>query len=154
MTILIILDPLLYNCPVVDSFLSFFFDWLWILSVSLQFLFNRWLFLLIVDLKLKNSLTKWQFSPQNSRDESFFLRKLTGFVPQFWIIDHILSCCVCLTRHLCLSCSVAQFQSPTSASLEFLHSLSLSTHSVQDTTPEGVLSLYVGALSLWHLLPQ
>ena len=103
-------------------------------------LFNRWLFLLIAGLKLKNSLRKWQSPPQNSSDKSFFLGKLTGFVPQFWIFDHTLSCVICSSLHLCLSSSVAQFQSSTSTSLEFLHPLSLSTCFVQDTTPAGVLS--------------
>ena len=60
MPIVIILGSLLCNCRVVDSFLSFVFEWLPILSVSLLFLFNRWLFLLIAGWKLKNSLTKWQ----------------------------------------------------------------------------------------------
>ena len=63
MTVVIILDFLLYNCPAVDSFLSLVFDWLWIRSVSLQFLFNRWLFLLIAGLTLKNSLAEWQSPP-------------------------------------------------------------------------------------------
>ena len=36
MTFTINLGSLLYNCPVIDSFLSFVFDWLWILSVSLS----------------------------------------------------------------------------------------------------------------------
>ena len=52
-------------------------------------------------------------SAQNSRDKPFFLRKLTGFLPQFWIVDHTLSCFVCSSLHLCLSCTVAQFQSST-----------------------------------------
>ena len=58
MRVLIILDSLLYNCHVVDSFLSFLSHWLRILSVPLQLLFNRWLFLLTVDLKLKNCSKK------------------------------------------------------------------------------------------------
>ena len=45
------LHSLLCNCLVVNSFPSFVFDWLWILSVSLPFLFNGWLFLLIVGSK-------------------------------------------------------------------------------------------------------
>ena len=43
---------------IIPFLLSFLFEWLWILFVSLQFLFNRWLLLLIAGLKLKNSLTK------------------------------------------------------------------------------------------------
>jgi hypothetical protein len=152
MTVVIILDSLLYNCPVVDSFLSFVFDWLWILYVSLQLLFNHWLFLLIAGLKLKDSVTKWQSAPQNSRDKSFFLRKLTGLMPQLWILDHILSCFVCSSLHLCLSFSVAQFHLvPLRPPSNFFI---LSTRPVQDTAPEGVLSLHVGALLLWHSLPQ
>ena len=50
-------------------------------------------------------------SAQNSRDKPFFLRKLTGFVPQLWIFDHTLSWFVCSSLHLYLSCSVASFQS-------------------------------------------
>ena len=101
---------------------------------------------------LKNSSTKWQYPRQNSRDKSFFLRKLTGFVPQFWIFDHTLCCVVCSSLHLCLSCSVAQFQSSIwfHFSLPRIVSFTLFTRSVQDTTPEGVLSLNAGALSLWH----
>ena len=57
------LDSTLYHYHVVDSFGSFVFDWLCILSVTFQFLFNRGLFLWIAGLKLKNSLTKWK-SPQ------------------------------------------------------------------------------------------
>ena len=146
MTVVIILDCVLYNCPVVDSFLSFLFDWLWILSVSLLSLFNRRLFLLIAGLKLKNSRTKWQSPSQNFRDKSFSLRKLTGFVPRFWIFDHTLSCCVFSSLHLCLSCTVPKFHLVPLRPLVglrprsnfFIHSLS--TRSVQDTTPEGVLS--------------
>ena len=63
MPVVIILDSLLHNCPAVDSFLSFVFAGLWIPSVSLRFLFNRWLFWLIAGSKLKSSLTVWQ-SPQ------------------------------------------------------------------------------------------
>ena len=94
----------------IQGFLSFVFEWLWILSVSL---INRWLCSLIAGSKLKNSLKNWQSLPQNFRDKSFVLRKLTGFVTQFWIFDHILSCFVCSSLHLCLSCSVAQFSSST-----------------------------------------
>ena len=72
-----------------------------------KFPFNRWLFLLIASLELKNSLRQWQSPRRNSRDKSFFFRKLTKFVPQFWIFDHTLSCFVCSSLHLCLSCSVA-----------------------------------------------
>ena len=57
--------------------------WVWILSVSLRLLSNRWQLLLIAGLKLKSSLTKWQSPLQTPKDKSFFLRKLTGFVPQF-----------------------------------------------------------------------
>ena len=146
MTVVIILDSLLYNCPVFDLFLSFDFDWLWILSVSIPFLFNRWLFWLIAGLNLKNSLTKWQSPPHNSRDKSFFLRKLTGFVPQFWIFDHTLSCFVCSSLSLMLSCTVPI--GSTAPSLEFLHWHSLATRSIQDTTPDGVLSSYGCALTL------
>ena len=105
---------------------------------------------------LKNSSTKWQSPRQNPRDKSFFLRKLTGFVPQFWIFHHTLSCFVCSSLHLCLSCSVAQFQSSIwfQFSLPRINSFTLFTRSVQDTTPEGVLSLNAGALSLWHSPPQ
>ena len=126
MTVVIILDSLLCNCPVVDSFLSFVFDWLWILSVSLQFLFNRWLLLLIAGFKLKNSLTKWQSPPQNSREKNhpFSENSQDSCLSSAYLIT-LFPLFVCSSLHLCLSCSVAQFQSPTSASLEFLHSLSL-----------------------------
>ena len=157
MTVIIILDSLLYHSPVVDSFLSFVFAWSWILSVSLQFLFNRGLFLLIAGFKSSESPNKMAISSaQNSRDKSFFLRKLTGFVPQFLIFDYTLSCFVFSFLHLRLSCTVAQFQISTwfHFSLPRILSFTLFTRSVQDTTPEGVLSLNAGALSLWHSPPQ
>ena len=113
MTVVIILDSLLYNCPVGDSFLSFVLNWLWILSVSLQFPFCCWLFLLLAGLKVKNSLTKWQSTPQNSRDNSSFLRKMTGFVPHFWIFDHTLSLFLSAHHFLCLSYSFPHLQSST-----------------------------------------
>ena len=33
-------------------------------------------------------------SAQNFKDKPLFLKKLTGFVPQFWILDHTFSCFV------------------------------------------------------------
>ena len=68
------------------------------------------------------------------------LRKLTRFVPPLWVFDHRLSCFVCSSLHLCLSCSVplrplVGLRPPSNF---FIHSLS--TCFVQDTTPAGVLS--------------
>ena len=148
-----ILDSLLYNCPVVDSFLSFVFECLGILSVSLQFLFNCWLFLLIVGSKLKNSLRKWQSPLHPSRDISLFLRKRTGFVPKFWILDHTLSWFVCSSIHVCLSCPVAQFhlvplRPPSNF---FIHTLSLPV--LSKTQLQMAFSLHAGALSLCHSRP-
>ena len=159
MTVVIILNSLLYNCPVVHSFLSFVFNWLWILSISLQFLFNRWLFLLVAGLKLKNSLTKRQSPPQNSRDKSFFLRKLTtssASVLNIWSHSFLVCLLIFSSLSLILSCTV--LLGSTSTSLEFLHLLSFSTRSVQDTTLEGVLSSCVWSFSrtlttsigIWH----
>ena len=174
MTVVVILESCLCNCSVVNSFLSFVFDWLCTLSISLQFLIKRWLHLLIAGLKMKNSLTKWQSPPQNSRDKSFFLGKLTGFAPQFSMVDHTLFCSVCSSAHLliCLPCSVAQFHlvpldftapfgRPSGRRLRppsnfFVHSLF--ARSVQDTTPEYVLSLcwcsliltLTTSMGIWH----
>jgi hypothetical protein len=58
---------------------------------------------------LKKSIPKWQSPPENSREKSSFLKKLTGFVSQFWIFDHTLSCFVSSSLHLYLSCSVPKF---------------------------------------------
>ena len=91
--------------------------------------------------------TKIARLPRDSRDKSFFLRQLIEFVPQFWVFDHTLSCFGCSSSHLCLSSTVLQFhlvslrplvglQPPSNF---FIHSPS--TRSVQDTTPEGILSL-------------
>ena len=133
MTVIIILDSLLYDCSVVDSFLSFVVEWQRILSVSLQFLFNHWLFFLIACLTLKNSLAKWQ-SPQLRIPETnhSLSDNWNPLVPQFWIFHHTLFFFICSSLHLCLSCSVAQFhliplRPPSNFSI---HSLSLPTHSV------------------------
>ena len=64
-------------------------------------------------------------SAQNSRYKSFFLRKLTGFVPQLWIFDHTLSCLLCSSLHLSLIQSSKVPLGSTAAPLEFFHSLSL-----------------------------
>ena len=148
MIVIIILDSLLYKCPVVDSFLSFVFYCLWILCfspISVQPL------TLLVDCWLKSEEFPKQMaisSAQNSSDKSFFLRKLTGFVPQLCIFDHTLSCCVFSSLHLCLSCSIAQFlTSPllscalwSAFGLLRISSFTLSTRSLQNTTPEDILS--------------
>ena len=125
------LHSTLYHCPVVVSFGSFVFDWLWILSVSLQFLFNHLLSLLIAILTLKSSLTKLPSPLQNSRDKSLCLRKLTGFVPFLTIWSHSLLSCLLISSSLSLMLSwivpldsTAPFGRP-SASFEFLYSLSL-----------------------------
>ena len=94
-------------------------------------------------------------SAQNARDKSFFLRKLTpssASVLNIWS-HYFLFCLLISVSHAQLHSSKVLLGS-TSASLEFLHSLSFSTRSVQDATPEGVISLNAGALSLWHSLPQ
>ena len=166
MTVVIIVDSLLYNYLVVDSFVSFVFDWLWILSISLKFRFNRGLFLLIAGSTLKNSLTKWQ-SPQLRIPETnhSFSEKWHPLVPQFCLFDHTVSCFVCSSLHLRLSFSVAHVRSSTwfhcalwsafGLLRKFLHSLILSHyHSaslydpVQNTTLEGVLSLCWCSLTL------
>ena len=139
MTVVIILDTLLSNFPIVDSFLSCVFDWLWILSVSLRFLCNRWLFLLIADSKYKNFVRNRQSSTQNSRDKSIFLRKLTpscASVLNTW--SHSFLVCLLITSsvsHTHFHISKFPLRPPSNF---FIHSLS--TRSVQDTTPEVILS--------------
>ena len=114
MTVDISLDSLLYKRPVVDSFLSLIFDWLWALSVSLQFLFNRQLFLLIAGSKLKNSLTKWQSPPQNFRKKNH----------SFSATDRIHSSVVNIWSHsflfcLLISSSLSLILSPTVSNFHF-----------------------------------
>ena len=102
-TVVIIRDSLLYKSTVDDSFLSLVFDWLWILPVCLQFLFNRGLFLLIASLKLKNSPTKWQSPPQNSRVKSLFFRKLTSSSASVLdILSHSFLFCLVISSSLSL----------------------------------------------------
>ena len=139
------LDSTLYHCPVADSFGSFIFDWLWVLSVSLQFLFNRWLFLLIAGLKLTNSLTKWQSPllriPETNHSFSVYWQD------SCLSSEYLITLFPVLSAPLFISISHAQVHSykvalgvtapfgRPSASLEFLYSLSFSTRSVQNTTP-------------------
>ena len=126
MTVVIILDSFLSNCPVVDSFLSFVFDWLCILSVSLQFLFNRGLFLLIAGFKLKNSLAiEWQ-SPQLRIPEtnySFSENWQNSCLSSEYLIKLFPLFCLLISSSLSLMLSCTIPLGSTSASLEFLHSL-------------------------------
>ena len=154
MTVVIILDSLLYNCPVVDSFLSLVFDWLWIRSVSLQLLFNRWLFLLIVGSKLKNSLRKWQSPPHPSRDIIVSQKSDTIRASILNIWSHSFVVCLLISSSLSIMLSCIVPLGSTSASLEFLHSLSLSLPILSKTQLHKAFSLHAGALSLWHSLPQ
>ena len=101
-----------------------------LLSVPLRFLFNRRRFLLIAGSNLKNSLTKSQSPHLSTPENSFFLRKLTGFVPHFSIFNRTLSCTICSSLHLSLMLSskfslgsTAPFGHPSSNF--FIHSLSL-----------------------------
>ena len=97
-------------------------------------------------------------SARNKRDKSFFLRKLTGFVPQLWIFNHILSCFVYSSLHLCLSSSVAQFRSSiwfycalwSAFGLPRMSSFTLSIPVLSKTQLQKAFSLHAGALSLWH----
>ena len=149
------LDSTLYHCPVADSFGSFIFDWLWVLSVPLQFLFNRWLFLLIAGWKVKNSLSKWQ-SPQLRipATNHCFSEIWQDSCSQFWIFDRTLSCFVCSSLHLCLSSSVAQFQLVPlrPPSNFFIHSLSIPV--LSETQLQKAFSPNAGAFSLGHSLPR
>ena len=79
-------------------------------------------------ISLKNCRVKQQNHP--------FLANCTNSALSFHYLVKLLNI---LTGSLFLG-STAPFGRP-SASVEFLHSISLSTRSVQDTTPEGVLSL-------------
>ena len=112
---------------------------------------------LLVDCWLKSEEFPKQMaisSAQNSSDKSLFLRKLTGFVPQLWIFDRTLSCFVCSSLHLCLSSSVAQFQSVPlrPPSNFFIHSLSIPV--LSETQLQKAFSPNAGAFSLGHSLPQ
>ena len=82
-------------------------------------------------------------SAQNSRDKSFFLRKLAGFVPQFWMFYHTVSYFVCLSLHP--SCSVAQFH--LIPLLPLISSLTLSLYSLCPTQLQQAFSRFMLVLS-------
>ena len=156
MTVAIILDSLFENCSVADSFLSFVLDWLWILSVSLQLLFNRWMFLLIAGSKLNNSSTKWQSPLQHFKYKSFFLRKMTSSsasVLTIWSHSFLFCLLISLTLSFILSLTLAQSRVPLLPRISSF-TLPLSTPSIRDTTPCGVLTPTTGALSFWYSPPQ
>ena len=131
------------KCPVLSKiqwFLSFVLEWLWILSVSL---INRWLFSLIAGLKLKNSLTKWQSPPQNSRDKSFFLK---SWQDSCLSSKYLITLFPVLSAHLFISVSHAQLHSskvPLRPPLNFfIHSLFLPV--LPKTLLEKAFSLLAG----------
>ena len=103
-------------------------------------------------------LQKWRCPPQNSRDKSFFLRKLTGFVLHFWIFDHTLSCFVYSSLHRCLSCTVPKFHLGPLRLLSniFIHSIFLPV--LSKTQLHEAFSLHAGArtltlttsIGIWH----
>ena len=148
------------------------FDWLWILSVSLPISVQPLTVVVDCWFKIEEFPNKMAISSaQNSRDKSFFLRKLTGFVPQFWIFDHTQFPCS-LFPQIFISVSRTQLHGSESCAIPKFHlfhctlwsafglrrissfALSRSTRSVQDTTPEGVLSWCWCSLTLTHTLPQ
>ena len=90
-------------------------------------------------------------SAQNFKDKPLFLRKLTGFVLQFWIPDHTLSCFVCSSLHLCLSYSVPKFHLVPLRPLvgpPRISSFTLSLPVLSKTQLLVAFSLHAGARSL------
>ena len=112
-------DPLLYNCPVLVEFVWFVVNCVWNLSVSL-------LLCVKVDFGCSQFVVQnGRIPPQNANlieelsswtAESFFPCKMTWFAPQWWFVP-TLGYSVCWSGNLFLSSTV------------------------QDTIPEGVLSL-------------
>ena len=112
MTVVIILDSLLYNCPVVDSFLPFVFEWLWILSVSLQFLFNRWLFLLFAGFEIEEFSNKMAISFSECQRQIILSQKTDRIRASVLNIrSHSFLFCLLISSYLSLmlSCTVPKF---------------------------------------------
>ena len=148
------LDSLLYNCPVLDCFPSVISSRLTMNSVCfsptpvqlLTVLVDCWF-------EIEEFFNKLAISSSEFQRQIIFSQKTDGIrasVLNIWSHSFLFSLLISSSLSLMLSCAVpnlhlvplgstALFGRP-SASLEFLHSLSLSMRSVQDTTPEGVLS--------------